>query len=156
MAIRRRIDKSRYKFGTSSRRRTHTNGSCVMATSSEVVLAVTFRKNVGGSTSIDQLSQEMKPFTENVERWGCASWSPPPLDWYSVFTRKDTDRYLLFQNQRFHWIQWFHWMNVQWRRLFVCVLIGPRVRLAAALFGRLYYQCMWKEIMNGDWPRPEA
>ncbi|XP_033639530.1 corticotropin-releasing factor receptor 2-like [Asterias rubens] len=68
MAIRRRIDKSRYKFGTSSRRRTHTNGSCVMATSSEVVLAVTFRKNVGGSTSIDQLSQEMKPFTENVER----------------------------------------------------------------------------------------
>ncbi|XP_022079831.1 corticotropin-releasing factor receptor 1-like isoform X2 [Acanthaster planci] len=68
MAIQRRIAKSRYKFGSASRRRTHTNGSCVMATSSEVVLAVTFRKNVQGSTSIDQLSQEMKPFTECVER----------------------------------------------------------------------------------------
>ncbi|XP_038077391.1 corticotropin-releasing factor receptor 2-like [Patiria miniata] len=64
MAIRRRIAKSRYKFGSSSRRRTHTNGSCVMATSE----VVTFRKNVQGSTSIDQLSQEMKPFTESVER----------------------------------------------------------------------------------------
>ena len=74
MAINRRLSNNMDVYGNNTRARrttqTHTNGSCVIATSSEVAMAVTFQKKFHPPSPTDPI-HEMKPFREELEDTYC-------------------------------------------------------------------------------------
>ncbi|XP_072029964.1 corticotropin-releasing factor receptor 2-like [Amphiura filiformis] len=74
-AITRRLSNNMDPYGNNTRARrttqTHTNGSCVIATSSEVAMAVTFQKKLHPSSPNDYQMNEMKPFREEMEDTLC-------------------------------------------------------------------------------------
>lgn len=89
--VKRRVLASLDEYGKRTPRRSHqyhtTNGSCGVPTTSEVVMAVSYRRSTQDQSTIADPDQytEMKPFTSECgESWASRMWTCLWKNWYKV------------------------------------------------------------------------